>query len=315
MSTTTRIFGALAALLLGLNSGAYAASIESYGQVSAGVGAERETGATSGCTNFGDAFNQFTNSGGVFTPHGCAGSPGARGMFGALGVLPFGIPDLGLQLGANYNGGAGSRFGAKLGPIYGWTGGKVGAIVDYQYRSHGSSNFFWITPAVSLYFGNFNVNLSYTQQMSSIQTKTRTPQLFFADCCVNTEMQGNFQTRYIPTNRLQGSVSYFPINSLELNLGLQVNTFAGATKDIRSAGVGPVFAVAWMPLPSLELSLVKGSFDNRSRYNVQSGLAWHFYTGSTKGNDLKEIRRKYLQTPDPSVAIAGPYTGKSFFTP
>ncbi len=290
---------------------ANAANVEGFGMVSAGIGAERETGATFGCTNLATAVTTFDNNGGSFSPHSCAGNPGARGMASVLGVLPFAMPNLGLQLGAKYNGGAGSRFGATLGPVYGWDGGKSGVILDFQYRTRGQSNFFWLSPALSLYVGDMNVNLSYTHPISSIQEG----HTFVEKASVCGEICGSFFTRWVPTNRIQGSVSFFPINSLEASLGVQVNTFAGPTKLVRSTGVGPVFGLAWMPIDNLNLDLVKGTVDNRSRYNIQSGVSWVFNAGSTKGNNLKEIRRKYLQIPEPGVAVAGPFTHKSVFRP
>ena len=310
MKTISRILGVLLAIILAFQGYGYAANMESFGMISAGVGAERETGGPSGCTNLATAQQIFSNTD-VFKPHACAGQPGARGMASVLGVMPFAMQDLGLQLGANYNGGDGSRFGATLGPVFGWTGGKAGVILDYRFRTHGNSHFFWLTPAVSIYSGDLNFNLSYTQQMSSIQIKTK----FLPNAESPSEVSNRWETRYVPYNRLQGSVSYFPMNSMELNVGLQVNTFAGQTKDIRSAGVGPVFAVAWMPINNIQLNLVKGTFDNRSRYNVQSGVSWVFNTGSAAATNLKEIRRKYLQIPEPGVSVVGPHSGKLVFHP
>jgi hypothetical protein len=310
MRIVVRLLTVFTVLVLVLPGQGRAANVESFGMISAGVGAERETGGPSGCTNLGVANEIFSINGGTFKPGSCVGEAGARGMVSILGVLPFAMQDLGLQGGLGYNGGDGSRFGAKLGPVYGWAGGKAGVIVDYQYRSHGSSHFFWLTPAVSLYVSDMmNVNLSYTQPISPIQDRNRR-----MPNSESSEMFNNWFIRYVPTNRLQGSVSIFPINSLEVNLGAQVNTFAGYTNNLRGAGVGPVFGLAWMPIQNVELNLVKGTIDNRSRYNVQSGLSWFFNTGSTKGNNIKEIRRKYLQTPEPGVAVEGPKSGRPSFT-
>lgn len=306
MKLTTRILIAVAALMLALPAAVKAANVEPVGVITLGVGAERETGASSGCANIYAAQAYFTATGGIYRPSECVGQAGVRGTASVLGVLPFSMMDLGLQFGGNYIGGDGSRFGAKVGPIYGWTGGKVGAIVDYQYRSHGQSHFFWITPAVNLYFGNLGVNLSYTQPMSSVQKKeTVIPNTSEPD-----EVDNRWITRYVPTNRIQGTVSYFVTNFLELTAGLQVNTFAGNTKNIGNAGVGPVAGIAWMPIQNIEL-FAKGTVDNRSRFNVLTGIGWAF----AGGGNLKDVRRKSLVTPEPQVGITGPYSGQPFFTP
>jgi hypothetical protein len=272
------------------------AELEPFGMLSAMVGAERETGNPMGR--------------GV-------GRAGARATLGALGVLPFGWQNFGLQGSVKYVGGQGSRFGASAGPVYGWAGGKSGILIDYQHRTLRSSDFFWISPALALYFDQLNVNLSYSQPVSSIQRKTR---LDFdpdhdGDLCGHcSDIIGSNEIRDIPVNKLQGTVSYFPaINlpfvtkeNLEITFGVQVNTFAGPYKNLRGAGVGPVFGVAVMPWQNVEVTLLKASFDNRSRYSVQSGVNF-FIPSANTSNTLMQLRRKYIQV-DTMVSAAGPYT-------
>jgi hypothetical protein len=290
--------GAVLALLFALARPPIAnvAEIEPFGFVSAMGGAERETGQ----------------------PSGGVGRAGGRATLGALGVLPFVWQNFGLQGSVSYVGGQGSRFGVSAGPLFGWAGGKSGILIDYQHRTLRSSDFFWISPVLALYFDQLNVNLSYSQPISPIQRKTR---LDFdpdhdGDPCKNcSDIIGSNERRDVPVNRLQASVSYFPAiimpfvtkDNLELTFGVQVNTFAGPMKDLRGAGVGPVFGVAVMPWQNLEVTLLKASFDNRSRYNVQSGLSFFFPTTATASNSLMQLRRRYIQV-TPMVSGAGPYT-------
>jgi hypothetical protein len=90
---------------------------------------------------------------------------------------------------------------------------------------------------------------------------------------------------------------------LELTFGLQVNSFSGpSVGHISGAGVGPVFGLAVMPWQNLEVTLVKGTVDNRSRYQVNSGLRYFF---ANAGGSLKELRRKYMDVgPGPVGAYA-----------
>jgi hypothetical protein len=257
-----------------------AAEIETFAYVSASVGAERETGTPWG-----------RNSGNV-------GRAGGRGGIEALGMLPFAVQNLGLQGSLQYVGGLGSRFGVSAGPVYGWAGGKAGVFVNYQHRTLRDSDFLWITPAVALYYGQMNVNVSYTQPVSSPQ-KTQAFDIKRVD---------------VPTNRLQGTVSYFPTfdlgalnvitgnkkNNLELTAGLQINTFGGPFRhEVQSAGVGPIVGMAVMPWQNVEVNVFKVTFDNRSRYSYESGVRVFFGKDNTS---LLDWRHKYLDAGPKPVA-------------
>jgi hypothetical protein len=268
--------GAVLALLFALVRPPIAnvAELEPFGMLSGMVGAERETGEP--------------------TSH-AVGRAGARYTFSALGVVPFAISGFGLQGNASYVGGQGSRFGAGVGPIYDFGAGKTGIFVNYQHRSVRDGDFFWITPAMALYFDQMNLNLSYTQPISPWQVER--------DCGDRCSGHKNdAKSVDVATNRLQATVSYFPAvdlgfvrrDNLELTFGVQVNSFAGGGAHfIRSAGVGPVFGASVMPWQNLEVNIVKASFDNRSRYQVNSGVSYFFAKG---GSSLKDIRRKYLES-------------------
>jgi len=160
-----------------------AAQIETFGYVAASVGAERETGLPQGYH---------------------VGRAGARGSIEALGMLPFALQNLGLQGRAQYTGGQGSKFGLDVGPVYGWVGGKAGVFVNYQARTLRDSNYLWLTPAVALYYPQMNVNVSYTQPVSSPQQEVCAD-----DKCTHFRKE-DAKRLMVPTNRLQGTVSYFP---------------------------------------------------------------------------------------------------------
>lgn len=278
------------AVVLWVPSGT-SAEIETFGYVAASVGAERETGLPQGYH---------------------VGRAGGRGSIEALGMLPFALQNLGLQGSAQYIGGQGSRFGLSLGPVYGWTGGKAGVFLNYQHRTLRGADHMWITPALALYYGQMNLNFSYTQPVSSPQSE------YCADDACSHFRQEDQKRVMVPTNRLQGTVSYFPTfdlgalnvltgnkkNNLELTLGLQVNTFAGPFRhEVRSAGVGPMFGVAVMPWQNVEVNVFKFTVDNRSRYSYESGVRVFFGKANTS---LLDWRRKYLDTgPKPVGAFTG----------
>jgi hypothetical protein len=248
------------------------AEIEPFGFIGAFVGAERETGI----------------------PHNGVGRAGGRGTIDALGVLPFGIPNFGLQASVQYVGGQGSRFAGSAGPIYAFPGGKTGFFLEYQRRTLRDADFFWLNPVLALYFDQANVNLSYQHPISGVQKLS------------SGDGSGSEDTEFtdVATNKFQGTVSYFPQidlgfvrkDNLELTFGVQVNTFTGHdTNHIRSAGVGPVVGVSAMPWQNLEVNLFRVTADNRSRYQVNSGVRYFFTSGGEKAMTLKEVRRKYLE--------------------
>jgi hypothetical protein len=265
--------GAVLALLFALVRPPIAnvAEIEPLAIFSASVGAERETGEPDG--------------------HG-VGRGGARGTLNFLGTVPFAMSGFGLQGTVQYNGGQGSRFGASLGPIYDFGAGKTGIFVAYQHRNLRDGDFFWINPALSLYFDQMNLNLSYIHGVSPWQESR------CGDHC-NGRLEDT-KTFDVATNRIQGTVSYFPPmdiaflrkDNVELTFGVQVNTFAGGGAHFaKSAGVGPLFGVSVMPWQNVEVNLIKASFDNRSRYQVNSGISYFVGRGAAS---LKEWRRKYM---------------------
>jgi hypothetical protein len=246
------------------------AEIQPLAILSASIGGERETGEPDG--------------------HG-VGRGGPRGTLNFLGTVPFAIPGFGLQGTAQYNGGQGSRFGASLGPIYDFGVGKTGFFFAYQHRTLRDADFFWLNPALSLYFDQMNVNISYIHGISPWQESRCGDR-----CNGRLEDTKNFD---VATNRLQGTVSYFPPmdiaflrkDNVELTFGVQVNTFAGGGAHFaKGAGVGPVLGVSVMPWQNLEVNLFRVTADNRSRFQFNSGVSYFMGRGAT----LKEWRRQYV---------------------
>jgi hypothetical protein len=228
------------------------AGIDPVGKVVAEVGAEKEEGSPAG----------------------------GRGQIELLGVAPLG-ESFGLQAGAHYVGGRGSRFGLTAGPIGSFGSGKAGLFLAYQYRTFNSNHFLHLRPSVSFYMPQMNVNVFYSHPLSSPQRDGRDVEYGI--------------------NQIQGTVSYFPgvdlasflrKDNVELTLGVQANSFGGVGSGNLQNGVGPVFGLAFMPMQSVEINAFKGTIDNHGRYRVLSGLSFYF---DKLGGTLKELRRRYLE--------------------
>jgi hypothetical protein len=201
---------------------------------------------------------------------------GGRGSLELLGVLPIG-DHFGIQSIGHYVGGSGSRFGLSAGPLIDWGAGKVGFFAAYQYRSHNDTNLVHLRPSASFYLPQGNINLFYSHPVYSSEREE------------------------FGVNHLQGTFSYFLAadwnsflrkDNVEMTLGVQVNSFAGAHSGNVSNGVGPVFGFSFLPIKGLEVNLVKGTVDQHGRYRVGTGLAYNFTTIEAT---LKEIRRRYLE--------------------
>jgi hypothetical protein len=207
---------------------------------------------------------------------------GGRFIAEALGVLPL-IGNFGAQGAIHYETGQGSRIGFNAGPVIGWDGGKAGFLFNYQHRGLRDTDFLWLIPTVAFYLPQWNLGMWYSQPVTGAQ-------------------HGGGRTEY-GVNRLQFNSSYFPAvdwwapylrrDNVELQLGLQVNTFAGAGHNkLGGTGVGPVLGASFLPMPGVAVNLVRATFDSESRYRVTTGLEFFFDRG---GTSLKEMRRKYLE--------------------
>lgn len=290
MKTTVRTLLVAAGLVLALTAQAKATNLEWLGIVSGMGGAERETGSAV----------TPSNTAGLGKAHG-------TGTAQALVVVPFG--PIGLQGSFQYTGGQGSRFGTTIGPMYDFTAGKVGLFTTYQYRSVRHGNFIWLEPALDWYLDQLNLSLRYIQPVSNVQ---RHKSVFDPG-----PGRQDYNVVDVAVNRLQATASYFPPDflqlgkdNLELTFGAQVNSFVGPR--VNGAGVGPVFGIAMAPAQNVEVTLIKGTVDNRSRYELQSGLKFFFGQGAKVGTSpsgtpsLKDLRRKYMEASPYPVST---YTG------
>ena len=229
--------------------------LDQFGKVELSAGGEKEAGA---------------HSGGRFTMEG-------------LGVLPL-MGNFGVQGALHYVTGLGSRVGFNLGPVFGWDGGKVGAFISYQHRGMRGTDFVHVIPSIAIYLPQANLNLWYAQPTSGAQ-------------------RGGHRVEYA-INKLQGTASFFAgsdwwapylkKDNVELLLGLQVNSFAGAGQSkAGGTGFGPVAGASVLVLPGVAVNLLRLTFDHHSRYRVATGLEFFF---DPKGNTtLKDERRKYLE--------------------
>mgnify|MGYP007070566932 CR=1 FL=1 len=337
MKIATRGLLVLVALLLMVPSRASATDIEWFGILSGYGGAERESGSQvkpsqgfcDGSAQCGFILNGFTHP-------SQTGKAGVRGSAQALGVIPLSGP-FGLQASFNYTGGLGSRIGTTFGPLYDFTSGKVGLFVTYQHRTLRGANFWWLEPAFDYYLGQMNLSVRLIQPLSGAQTEVnRANSGCGGSLCGGEE----FKRVDLPINRLQGTMSYFPSDipwfgkdNLELTLGVQVNdmwgpgaktgaapnfvtccpTFHAPSSHPVGVGVGPIFGISAMPFQNVELTVVKGTIDNRQRFEIQSGLRIFFGGkgtpfGTANAQSLKDLRRKYMEASPYPVAS---YTGKA----
>jgi hypothetical protein len=310
MKTTVRALIVVASLFCLLPSRANSANLEWLGILSGFGGAERETGMAKSPTEFG-LFPTVPHSQPLGTATGFGGVH-------ALGLIPIG--PFGVQGSFQYMNASGARFSTTFGPLWDFTAGKVGFFASYQHRTMAdqggdrrSGNFWWLEPALDWYLPSLNLSLRYIQPISSVQrTNTESDKADNNFCC-ETGIARRFDQ---PVNRLSATASYFPPDfltlgkdNLEATLGVQVNSFAGPYRDVRGAGVGPVFGLAMMPMQNVELTLIKGTVDNRSRYEIQSSIRFYFgkslpSLSPANSPSLKELRRKYME--------ASPYPVSSY---
>jgi hypothetical protein len=205
---------------------------------------------------------------------------GAMGGSELLGLYPL-SQNWGIQGSLLNQGGIGGyRFGLSAGPVFAYNSGKVGLFGDYVHRNRGDNNFFFLRGVWSHYFTNFDLVLSYSQPLHSVQ---RTPITVIdvieqADGCgTATEFERRrVSVREPSINELKGIIRYYPTAKLELNAGLLVNSFAGPDRNKTGTGFGGVFGVAFQALDWLIIRAVQGQMDTRERYRITSGveLVW-----------------------------------------
>jgi hypothetical protein len=189
-----------------------------------------------------------------------AGGIGGAELFGLLPVSQ----QWGVQGSLLNQGGTGDyRLGLSLGPVLAYSSGKVGLFGDYVYRDQGDNNFFYLRGVWSHYFNNFDLVLSYSQPVHSVQ-HTRVTLTGGCGLTRNTSEPS--------INELKGIVRYYPTSKIELNAGLLVNSFAGPDRNQTGTGFGGVFGAAIQVLDWLIIRPVQGQMDTRERYRVTSGI-------------------------------------------
>lgn len=262
-------------LALWLPRVANVADVDWLGRISALGGAERQTHETKEAVGGGS--------------HGLVQTE-------LLSIIPI-TPIFGIQFQGGYGNmfGHGQKFAGQAGPIFSFGMGKAGLFVTDQFyifnrspESSGlrSANMVWITPAVSVYdlIPGTNLDIWFSQQVSK---HTGVP----------SSHEDSNNRNLAPTSSLRAAMNFFPPflfgnGNTELTLGVQVNGVSGPDRRHALSGAGPVAGVAFMPWQNMEVQLFKMTIDNRSRYQVLSGVQFYF---SPSGGNLLQQRRKYLE--------------------
>lgn len=206
---------------------------------------------------------------------------GAIGGGEILGLLPLGGP-FGLQGSLlNQGGNGGYRLGASLGPVFAYSSGKVGLFGDYIHHNRGDDNFLYLRGVWSHYFDSFDLVLSYSQPVNSVQHSRVTvidKDLDGGECTPDGRpFRRRTVRRSVPAiNELKGIVRYYPTPKTEINGGLLVNSFAGPGHRDPGTGFGGVFGFAFQALDWLIIRPIQGQMDTRERYRITSGveLVW-----------------------------------------
>ena len=198
----------------------------------------------------------------------------AGGMGGSelLGLYPL-SPRWGLQGSLLNQGGVGGyKFGLSAGPVYAYDSGKLGLFWDYVHRNIGNNNFLYLRGVWSHYFDNFDLVLSYSQPVHSVQRTRRTVTNLIIDCNTVTAQRMRVNAVEPSINELKGLVRYYPSQTIELNAGLLVNSFAGPDKNKTGTAFGGIFGMAFQVLDWLIIRPVQGQMDTRERYRITSGV-------------------------------------------
>jgi hypothetical protein len=198
---------------------------------------------------------------------------GAMGGSEILGLYPL-SQTWGVQGSLMNQGGIGGyRFGLSAGPVFAYNSGKVGLFGDYVYRNRGDNNFFYLRGVWSHYFQDFDLVLSYSQPLNSVQrTKLSVIDVNDGQCGGPPTQVRTVNAKDLSINELKGIVRYYPTQRVELNAGLLVNSFAGPDRNKTGTGFGGVFGVAFQALDWLIIRPVQGQMDTRERYRITSGI-------------------------------------------
>ena len=218
---------------------------------------------------------------------------GAMGGSELLGLYPL-SQTWGIQGSLMNQGGIGGyRFGLSAGPVFAYNSGKIGLLGDYVYRNRGDNNFFYLRGVWSHYFDKFDLVLSYSQPLHSVQ-RTRIAVVDNPTCAPERRV---VKAKEPSINELKGVVRYYPSQKVELNGGLLVNSFAGPDRNTTGTGFGGVFGVAFQALDYLIIRPVQAQMDTRERYRITSGieLVW---------TPLQQYERSKAELKDSSFSVA-----------
>lgn len=234
--------------------------------------AESDLEPVAGLNAFGGA--ERGNSQGITSP---AGAIGGTEVFG---LYPF-TKTFGIQGGLlNQGGRGGYRLGISAGPVFDYGAGKVGLFADYVYQNQGSNNYIYIRPQWSHYFQNWDLVVSYSQPVNSVQhTFGEVRQTIFDDCGIGRPPGTPFDTRITKIkksapaiNELKAFGRIYPTNRTEITLGLLVNSFAGPDRNETGTGFGGIFGASIQLLDWMILRPIQGQMDTRERYRITSGV-------------------------------------------
>lgn len=196
---------------------------------------------------------------------------GAMGGSELLGLYPLG-PSWAVQGSLLNQGGIGGyKFGLSAGPVYAYSSGKLGFFWDYVHRNVGNNNFLYLRGVWSHYFENFDLVLSYSQPVHSVQ-RTRVTVVDLDGCNPPNRTLRTVNAVEPSINELKGIIRYYPSQKIELNAGLLVNSFAGPDRNKSGTGFGGIFGMAFQVLDWLILRPVQGQMDTRERYRITSGV-------------------------------------------
>jgi hypothetical protein len=103
---------------------------------------------------------------------GTEGKAGGVGGIEGFGIFPL-AGNFGFQGSMRHEGGnagdGGYRLGLSAGPVFGYANGKVGLNVDYQFAERTNANFFFLRGVWAHYFDSFDLVLSYSQPVHTVQ--------------------------------------------------------------------------------------------------------------------------------------------------
>ena len=205
----------------------------------------------------------------------------------------------------NQGGVGGYRLGLSAGPVYAYSSGKVGLFGDYVHRNVGDNNFFYLRGVWSHYFDNFDLVLSYTQPVHSVQRTPRTVVNTVLSCGAPVQQKATVNVKEPSINELKGIVRYYPSQKIELNAGLLVNSFAGPDRNETGTGFGGVFGVAFQTFDWLIIRPVQGQMDTRERYRITSGVEFVWAPAQD------QYSRQRAQEKDNAFSVASAASGST----